>query len=127
VNSRDVGEVAEMECQLALKREGWTILEPFGHEQPYDFVAEKNGEFKRVQSKNGRLDSGSIDVTVCTYGSSGGVRTYSEDEIDSFGVYCPETDSVYLVPVEEAPNKNMRLRVEQSDSHNVRMATEYKL
>lgn len=127
MNARDTGEVAEMECQLALKRGGWTILKPFGHEQAYDFVAEKNGEFKRVQSKNGRLDGGSIDVTVCTHGSSGGVRTYSSDEIDSFGVYCPETDSVYLVPVEEAPKKNMRLRVEESSSHNVRMARKYEI
>jgi len=127
MNTRDTGEIAEMEAQLALKRRGWTILEPFGHEQAYDFVAEKDGEFKRVQSKNGRLDGGSIDVTVCTHGSSGGVRTYGSDEIDCFSVYCTETDSVYLVPVEEAPNKNMRLRVKESSSHNVRMAEEYEI
>lgn len=127
MNASDTGEVAEMKCQIAFKRKSWTVLEPFGHEQPYDFVVEKGGEFKRIQSKNGRLDGGSIDVHVCTYGSSGGVRTYSDEEIEAFGVYCPETDEVYVVPVNEAPNQNMRLRVEQSDSHNVRMAGEYKL
>jgi hypothetical protein len=116
-----------MQCQIAFKRDGWTVLEPFGHEQAYDFVVEKGGEFKRVQSKSGRLSGGSIDVHVCTYGSSGDVRTYSDDEIEVFGVYCPATDEVYVVPVDEAPNKNMRLRVEPSNSHNVRMAEEYKL
>lgn len=126
-NAQHTGDISEMEVALSYKRAGYTILWPHGHQTPYDFVAERDAEFVRVQVKSGRLDGGSIDVHVCTWKSDGSPREYDKSEIDVFGVYCAETDEVYIVPVAEAPKQNMRLRVEegQNQSH-VRRASRYR-
>lgn len=34
-----------------------------------------------------------------------------EGEVDLFIVYCPQNDTVYVVPAEEVPNRAMYLRV----------------
>lgn len=128
MNSSDTGEVAHLESQAAYKRAGYTVLDPLGHEQAYDFVAESGGEFRRVQVKSGRMDGGSIDVHVCTY-TGGSARTYADDEIEDFAVYVPDIDHVYVVPVEEAPQQNMCLRVEETNAANasrVRWSEDYR-
>lgn len=114
MNDSDKGEVAELESQAAFKRSGYTVLTPIGHEQKYDFVAEKNNEFTRVQSKSGRIQDGHIDVHVCTYHSSSEPTTYTKEDIDVFSIYVPEIDEVYIVSVEEAPSKNMRIRLDET-------------
>ena len=39
----------------------------------------------------------------------------SAEQIDFFAVFCPETDGVYLVPIEDVPTRSFaRLRVEPS-------------
>jgi hypothetical protein len=125
-NSSQVGEISEMRVALAFRKAGYTILEPFGHQQPYDLVAEKDGEFMKIQAKSGRLTDGSVDVHVCTWQKDGSPREYEDYEIDYFGVFCKDTDEVYVVHVSEAPKQNMRLRVDDTNHHQVRMAEEYK-
>jgi hypothetical protein len=126
MNTREVGEIAQLQGEIAFKKSGYVVLNPIGHEQPYDFVAEKDGEFIKVQSKSGRIKNGSIDVHVCTY-TAGETREYSKNEIDVFSIYVPKIDETYIVPVEEAPNQNMRLRVDEVTNNlpSIRWADEY--
>jgi hypothetical protein len=52
-------------------------------------------------------------------------------QIDYFGVHCPETGWVYLVPIDAVPNKSGgSLRVEpprNNQSRSVRWAADFKL
>jgi hypothetical protein len=125
-DDQTTGTVAELNAQVVYKKSGYNVLTPVRGDQPYDFVAEKDGKFRRVQVKNGRYDSeqGSIDVHVCVY-SGGEAHIYTSEDIDEFAVYCESLDSTYVVGVEEAPSQNMRLRVKESTSPSVRWAEEY--
>ena len=79
---------------------GYTVSVPFGVAR-YDLIAEINGELKRIQCKTGRLVNGAIEVKVVSRGYTGkGYRNkVYHGEIDLFGIYCPQTDKCYLVPI----------------------------
>lgn len=51
-------------------------------------------------------------------------------DADLFGVYCPETRGVYLVPVDEVGKRSCRLRVaptRNNQRQNVRWARDHEL
>jgi hypothetical protein len=55
-------------------------------------------------------------------------READQDDVDYFGVYCPDTRQVYLVPVEAVPDRGANLRVEtprNNQSKGVRWAKDY--
>jgi hypothetical protein len=57
------------------------------------------------------------------------LRTY-ENEVDLFLVYCPETDGIYAIPIEEATSSVGALRVAPTangQAKRIRWATEYQL
>jgi PD-(D/E)XK endonuclease len=54
-------------------------------------------------------------------------RSYQGD-VDFFGVYCPGTEEVYLVPIGDVPERAASLRVEpprNGQTRNVRWAKDY--
>jgi PD-(D/E)XK endonuclease len=57
-------------------------------------------------------------------------RTYQDHEIDYFGVYCRDTDAVYLVPIKDVgPHTSAYLRVEPAKNNQakgVRWAMDYE-
>jgi hypothetical protein len=58
-------------------------------------------------------------------------RIYEDHEIDYFGVYCPDTDAVYLVPIKDVgPRTPAYLRVEPAKNNQakgVRCAADYQV
>jgi hypothetical protein len=57
---------------------------------------------------------------LCTY----------ENEVDLFLVYCPETDGIYAIPIEEATSSVGALRgapTANGQAKRIRWATEYQL
>jgi hypothetical protein len=113
-----------------------TILLPFGENQRYDLLIDAGNEFIRVQCKTGRLRAGAIRFPACSntyHHPSPGRSSPSSDyrgEADIFGVYCPETDTVYMVPVQEVGRRLGCLRVEQTRNgqvRNIRWARDYEV
>ena len=52
------------------------------------------------------------------------------DDVDYFGVYCPDTDAVYLVPISDVPDRGACLRVKPTKNNQakgVRWAKDYVL
>jgi hypothetical protein len=126
MDASDKGELAEAMTIAECKRLGLTVLEPFGHEQPYDLVVEIGGEFKRLQCKHARYKNGKVKGHLFTaYNDE--VRSYEDYEIDYFALYEQRTDEVYIVAVEDAPKDNISLRVEEPEqtSPNIRWADDY--
>jgi hypothetical protein len=91
---------------------------------------DQDGELRRVQCKTGRLVRGAVVFATTRY-TGRKHRTYQEHEIDYFGVYCPDTDAVYLVPIEEVgPHTSAYLRVEparNNQTKGVRWAVDYEV
>ena len=131
-----IGDTSEAMVIARLVQAGKMVLLPFGENQRYDLVLDEGTEFVRVQCKTGKLRQGAILFNTCSVAYQRkdlGFRAYHVDYIgaaDLFGVYCPETDAVYLVPVNEVGNRAGTLRVEPTrngQAKKIRWAKDYRL
>jgi len=129
-NTKAVGERAEGQVLAALLKIGKVVLLPFGDNQRYDLVVEEEGHFIRIQCKSGRLRKGVVRFNACSTSAQAGGRRSYKGEADLFGVYCPDTDKVYLVPIAEVDGHDVSLRQEPPRSNQkkgIRLASEYEL
>jgi len=90
-NTKRAGDVAELRVMCDLVRSGYGVAIPFGEDNRYDLIVEKDGVLSRVQVKSGRLRNGAI-VFNCysshTHRGGASCRRY-EGEVEYFAVYCP--------------------------------------
>ena len=120
---------------IALRDAGYAVSVPFGENTRYDLVIDDGAHLLRVQCKTGRMRSGAVRFATCScYGHHARPRQSRRDyqgHVDIFGVYCPETSGVYLVPIEAAPVRvQAALRVEaprNNQSQRVRFASDFEL
>lgn len=102
-SSNDKGTIAELAIQLAAAKLGVPVLKPVAEHSRVDLAFDIARRIWRVQCKWGSL-SESRDVVIVhvfssRYTRNGSVRTtYTEDEVDLFGVYCGELDRSFLLP-----------------------------
>ena len=109
-NTKATGDISEACILAALLRAGKVVLQPFGDNQRYDMVVDDGGRFHRIQCKTGRLVDGVI--TFYSRSCAGGIEKKSyRGQAEFFGVFCPENNSVYLVPVDEVPTDSVKLRI----------------
>jgi hypothetical protein len=113
------GQKTEATVLARLINKGYTVLEPFGDNERYDYVIEEEGSFERVQVKTGRVEDGKIEFEV----RSTGVRTRKverEDyhgDVDSFITYCPATDEIYKVDISEVGTASFSIRFEEPSNN----------
>lgn len=124
VGDRTVGAVMS-----ALLKEGMTVLPPVGTPR-YDLVIESNGQFLRVQCKTGWLTvGGCIEFNACSvHGRNPRIRHNYRGQVELFGVFCPETEGTYLVPVDEVGTSKGYLRIAPTGNgrrDGIRYADEY--
>ncbi len=112
----------------ALVRAGYKPLIPFGSGGPYDIVVDDGAKFLRVQCKTGRLlEEGVVFFPTASWCRNLSYRSYRGD-VDLFGVYCADTEQVYLVPIADVPEKAASLRVvppKNGQTRGVRWAKDY--
>jgi prevent-host-death family protein len=103
MSSNHKGAIAEIELAAAAIHLGIPVYKPLTDHARADLVFEVGERLWRVQCKWGRL-SQSRDVVVVHVGGSwcspnGYVRTtYTEQEVDLFGVHCGELRRSFLLP-----------------------------
>ena len=112
-----VGDRTTLAVMLALNAAGYDVLLPFGENTRYDLVIDRDQTFSRVQCKTGRLRNGDVSFPTCSsYGHHRNPATANRGysgEVDYFGVHCPETGGVYLIPLEDVPTaRTATLRIE---------------
>jgi len=132
MNTKAKGDVSEAMVTAALLQRGEVILVPFGDNQRYDLVIDRADTFLRVQVKSGRLRDGAILFNTRSnhYHRGKGYRSY-EGQIEFFGVYCPETGTCYLVPIDACGGLQVgSLRVEATKNGQktgIRWASEFRI
>lgn len=133
MNTKQIGEISQLAVAASLAKAGWTILMPYGDNQRYDLVIEKDGRFHRVQCKTGRLiQERDVVVADLISGNSlyGTRRRSYEGQIEFFGIYCPQLDKAYLIPIENAPDQSITLRLAPTlnkQTRGCRMASDYEI
>jgi len=125
----EVGERAELAVAGALRLAGKRVYLPFfAADSRVDLVYEDGAGFRRVQCKTSRL-LGDV-VAFCTCSNTKNVRKDYRADVDVFGVYSPELDQVFLVPVGDVPARagHLRLRpTRNGQAKGVRWARDYLL
>ncbi len=115
---------------MALTKTGRTVWVPFfSNHSRIDLLYENaDGVVRRVQCKSALVVNDTVAFYTCSH--TGGVeRTYVGD-VDEFGVYCPETGDVYMVPVAGLPSRRAFLRIAPTKSNQtrgIRWAADYVL
>jgi hypothetical protein len=131
-NTVRIGDLTQSRVMVALLRLGRTVLLPFGDNARYDLVVEADGQFSRVQCKTGRISGGAVVFPVASsqYHRGGKRRDY-RGQIDAFGVFCPDNDKVYIIPIVELPlvrEAKLRLsRPRNSQSKGIRWARKFEI
>ena len=130
MNTTQKGDIAHAAVLAALVKAGHNVLLPFSDGLRYDIAVEVEGQLIKIQIKSGLLKNGAVqfrDVSTRVSGDKIIVKSYKGD-VDFFGVYCQELDTVYLVPINECQNSVTSLRVEPTKNGqrtNIRYADSY--
>ncbi|HVA74699.1 MAG TPA: group I intron-associated PD-(D/E)XK endonuclease [Acidimicrobiales bacterium] len=125
----EVGARAELEVTHALLRAGWQVYLPvFCAHSRVDLVALRPDETMRVQCKTARLLGSTLFFRTCS-NTKNIPRSY-HGEVDAFGVYSPDLESAYLVPLEGLAHSGCSLRLgppANNQAKGIRFAAEYLL
>lgn len=132
-----IGAISQAKIINAVVAAGKVPLGPIVHVRPYDFVMEDQKQFFRIQCKTGRLFRGAVYFRPhrlrAAKRETGWERRVTDykGEIDFFGVYCPDNEGVYLVPIQDvAPARICALRVapaKNNQTKRIRWAKDYVL
>lgn len=131
MNTKDKGDIAEANVLTRLKSIGDVVSIPFGDNARYDMIRDNGNSLQKVQVKYGRFKNGKVKFNCSSHLRENGSSvksSYSKEHIDVFMIFCPETDEVYSVPVDEATNTEMCLRVEPTgngQTKGINWAEEY--
>ena len=131
IHPKERGQQSEAAVLFEFVRHGLTVLEPFGDNERYDVVIEADEEFHRIQIKTGRLENGRVQFETRSSGTL--TRKVAKEkydgDIDAFAVYAPEIERTFVVPIADAPDTTMGLRVKASKkaSPNINWAEDYSI
>ena len=131
-HTKSKGDLGVLKAQVDLFEQGFTICVPQTEHAPFDLVAYKNGEFRRVQVKFRALgQNGALQIRFAScWADRNGTHTVpiDKDEVDLYCVYCPETDACYYLEPKKF-GSNVTLRVEaskNSQTRRVNFASDYR-
>lgn len=131
-DTKSVGDLSEILFAGKLALAGYRVAVPLGENHRYDLIIEKDNTLSRVQVKTGRLRNGAV-VFNCysshTHRNGPSTRVYT-GQVDFFGVFCPELDSAYLVPIGDLARVggSLRLHPAKNGQHrHVRWGSNYEL
>ncbi len=120
-----IGSTTEGMVLAALLRKGKKVLLPFNGASRYDLLLDEDGKFIRVQCKTGRVRNGFVVFNNYSV-TSAGSKYYTKDEIDSFGVYCPDNETTYFVPIDTCNKGKNRLRLDGANRAAGRSAKDFE-
>ena len=103
MNTRDVGNITCLKVMARFLEKGYNVLTPFGDNTKYDFVAEKDGKFLRVQCKTARKVKLNNSITFNLYVVASNYlgsrkKYYTKEDIDLFATVWE--DKVSILPIE---------------------------
>jgi hypothetical protein len=133
MNTKRISNIGVSMVATYLLKKEYAVLLPWGDDERYDIVAEKNGKFIRIQVKTCSIIKGVIRISLSSSHRKNGKcvhHKYNSHQIDKFWVYCPNTDKLYNIPMKDVEKqKQIQLRVIASKKKflNIRLASDYQL
>ena len=114
MDSKQIGNITELEVLTYITKLGYQVSIPFGDRERYDQIWDIKGKLLKIQVKTSRLsEDSSYIIFACRSNTKiqGKIKhsRYTKDEIDYFATFW--NGKCYLVPVEETSTEK-RLRFE---------------
>ena len=110
-NTKQQGNVTEISCMLEFLKLGYNVLQPYGDCERYDFVADINGKFYKIQCKTCKEQNGTLSFSCrSTHRVEGKCvhENYTSDQVDFFATFF--NGVCYLIPQSECHSeKKLRL------------------
>ena len=133
MNSKQLGNITEVQVMLGFLQLGYNVLTPYGDCERYDFVADVNGKFVKIQVKSSKVSDDGTKFsfnTASTHYSDGKCvhHSYSKEDIDYFATVY--NNQIYLIPVEECSSRLQSLRListKNGQTRGVKWANDYRL
>jgi hypothetical protein len=131
-----IGAISQARVAMALVEAGKLVYTLPWQVARWDLAFEDERGFFRVQCKTGRLYRGNICFRPYSLRAATGATGWRRlpagyrGQVEFFGIYCPDNQSVYLVPVEEAATRTTTLRLEPTRNNQkkrVRWADDFLL
>lgn len=115
-NTKEIGNLTELQCITALYELGCDISIPFGNSQKYDLIMDYNGKLYKVQVKHSIdkitdevLTHFSFKTRWQSHNTTGySQKKYTKDDIDFFATY--HQGRVFLIPIEECSGDEKTIR-----------------
>lgn len=133
MTSKRIGAISEQAMTLAALKKGWLVYSSVGDLGKTDLIFETDtNSLLRIQCKTGRVASDAVEFPTYNAHVRESVKVmdrYSAAEIDYFGVFCPELNKCYLVPVGIANRSHrprLRLRPPKSGNSNPLFAAAFE-
>ena len=131
-NSKAIGDVTQSKVLTALLSRGKKVLLPFGDNARYDLVVEEDGRFTRIQCKTGKINRGAVVFAVASSQyHRGGKRRHYQGQADAFGVFCPDNEKTYIIPIDDLPlvrEAKLRLTAPRNlQIKGIRWAAQYEI
>jgi hypothetical protein len=104
--TKQKGDIAEAFVTYLLKKNGFNVLMPWGEDNRYDLVSEKNGVFKRIQVKYAFPKDNVVEVRIRSCNNYNIIH-YSPKDIDIIAVYSPKGSKVYFIPLNRIKNRSI--------------------
>ena len=116
MNTKEIGNLTELQCITGLYALGCDVSIPFGNSQKYDLIIDYNNHLYKVQVKHaqdkytdGELTHFSFKTRWQGHNMTGYTQTsYTKKDIDYFATY--HQGKVYLIPVEECSGAEKTIR-----------------
>lgn len=111
LNTKAKGNISEAKVLAEFVAQGWTVLIPFGDNEPFDLVIDRGEGFEKVQVKTGRKRNNCIEFNAySTVGRVGNGDPVSyRGKADWFAIYFPPTNEIFLLPVEDVGEGKARI------------------
>ncbi|KKS32411.1 MAG: hypothetical protein UU93_C0007G0016 [Candidatus Amesbacteria bacterium GW2011_GWA2_42_12] len=127
--THDKGVLGELAFTYHLIEKGYTVLSPINPNSSYDLAIEKNGKFTRIQVKYRTPVNGILRIELDRPMRK--TKKYFERDVDAMGLYNPNSNKFYLVPLNLIKNKDeFWLRVEKPKgllSKKMHLAEEFEI
>lgn len=104
------GTIGELIAAEEFLRRGWVVAFPFGENQRYDLIIERDGLYKRVQVKAVYPRKGVLHIN-CRSSNNWSVKSYSAEDIDLIAAVDLENEEVYFIGIEQVHKALFDLRI----------------
>ena len=121
--TKDKGDLAVAKAIAHLLEHGIRVCLPLSEHLPFDLIAVMPDRvtLKRVQVKYRTLENGFVPFSFrSNYYNSKRIYTVKVDlsQLDAYATFCPETDTVYYLRVDEIPTDAVALRMRVTPPKN---------